>query len=147
MDSRIYQEVQCALFACWREVDINSGIHTHEFYETDGELWLGTRGFRGREEIRRFYAWRRSGLSRTTRHLVINPIADFASNVVTVNYTLVVFAGTGDVPTITAPPNTISDATAQLARHGDGWMFRHHQLVSVMVGGQNGLQIPDELPV
>ena len=145
MDGKIYQEIQRVLFERWRGVDTNAGIHTHELYETDGEFWLGSRGFCGREEIRRFYAWRRSGQSRTTRHLILNPIVGFSSDVVTVDYTLVIFGGAGNVPIETAPPNMIADASARLVRHGDRWLFNSHRLVPVMVG-QSSIQIPDELP-
>ncbi|GHU31619.1 hypothetical protein AGMMS50256_20390 [Betaproteobacteria bacterium] len=145
MDSTIFWEVQRMLFACWREVDINAGIHTHEFYEADGGFWLGDREFRNQEEIRRFYVWKRSGQPRTTRHLVLNPIMSYDQGMAIVDYTLVVFGGAGDPPISTAPPISIADVSAKLILHGDRWLFRQHRLAPVM-HGQNSLRIPDELP-
>ena len=141
------QEAQNALFACWREVDINGGINTHRLYEPDGEFWFGSRGFVNREEIRRFYAWRRTGKTRTTRHLVLNPIFNCSSSSgsVTADYTLVIFGGAGDAPIDTAAPNMIADASAHLVFRDNCWLFRRHQLVPVMVG-QGSIKIPDELP-
>ena len=145
MNDAICQEIQRALFVRWREVDGNAGVHTHELYEAEGEFRLGDRVFQGREEIRRFYAWRRSGQPRTTRHLVLNPIMDCSPDMVTVDYTLVIFGGAGNAPIETAPPNMVADAAAQLVRHGDRWLFRRHCLAPVMVGGSS-IQIPDVLP-
>src|SRR5580704_16364063 len=62
----------------WHDVDLNGGGNAHSFYTADGLFAVGDNEFRGREQIRQFYAWRaQRGLAtvrslRTTRHLISN---------------------------------------------------------------------------
>src|SRR5579863_8490358 len=57
----------------WRDVDCNGGRCAHELYENDGVYAVGRNQFRGRDNIRRFYDWRRGRREQaSTRHLITN---------------------------------------------------------------------------
>ena len=61
----------------WEDVEKNEGAGATEFYTEDGVFDSKFVCFRGRDEIRAWFAWRKDRV-RTARHLLTNYFFDFS---------------------------------------------------------------------
>jgi hypothetical protein len=138
----------------WYDVDYNAGRNAHEFYTSDGTFVVGENEFRGREQIRQFYAWRgQRGLATvrslcTTRHLISNFWTESTSAREATAFAVISFhEAPGRAPVKESkPPILIADIVNLCALDEDGeWRFRSHVLRPVFMGADVPLSLAVDL--
>jgi hypothetical protein len=134
----------------WHDVDLNGGGNAHSFYTADGLFAVGDNEFRGREQIRQFYAWRaQRGLAtvrslRTTRHLISNLWVERASVGEAKAFGVISFYEASGRPPVkeSPPPILVADLVNVCALDEDGaWRFKSHLLRPVFMGADVPLSL------
>jgi hypothetical protein len=135
----------------WYDVDFNDGRTAHDFFTSDGVKMVGHNRFEGREEIRRFYAWRaRQGGANAVRHLAISG-AKAVRHLITNLYVasssercatvlgIVSFYGGVTYPSKrqSTPPMMVADLINEcVLDKDDAWRFKSHTLRPVFMSNE-----------
>ncbi|MEU3297009.1 nuclear transport factor 2 family protein [Streptomyces longwoodensis] len=122
----------------WLRVDLRSAEPVDALYTEDGVFRAGALDLRGRAAIKSYFAERnreQAALGRSTRHLQTNlHVQPLDPERVLCRSTVLVFAGTGDLPLRSPIPATLADAEDECVRTPGGWRFRSRRLTAVVVG-------------
>lgn len=109
-----------------------------DLFHEAGLLVLGNLEISGREAIARFFQDRNASQSetrRTTRHMsggIELTLVD--DNRVAGRSTVIVFAGSGELPLPTGVPSTICDFDDIYVRTPDGWLFEERRAAVIFTG-------------
>ena len=107
------------------------------FYTVDCVYLMCDHRMEGHAAIKSYYDYRDSRGPRLVRHVITNMRSHIgASNQVSLDGTLCVYAADG-VPVLpSAPPIMVADIECQFVREADGkWRFRLHQIIPLFRGG------------
>ncbi|MFJ9173687.1 nuclear transport factor 2 family protein [Streptomyces sp. NPDC102360] len=122
----------------WLRVDLRSAEPVDALYTEDGAFRAGALDLHGRAAIKSYFAKRnreQAALGRSTRHVQTNlHVQPLGPDRALCRSTVLVFAGTGDLPLQTPTPATIADAEDECVRSPDGWRFRSRRLTAVFIG-------------
>jgi hypothetical protein len=138
----------------WHDVDYNDGGNAHDFYLPDGVFAVGDNEFRGREQIRQFYAWRgQRGLAtvrslRTTRHLISNLWVESVNGREAKAFGVISFHEAPGRPPIkeSRAPILVADIVNVCALdEDDEWRFKSHVLRPVFMGDDVPLSLAVDL--
>lgn len=127
---RLELEALIAQFA-WR-IDHDGGRGVEDLFTEDGVYGFEFGAMQGREAIAGFYRWRRSGETRTSRHLFSNLHVHAASDEkATASCVLTLHAGDGEAP-LPLDPVMVADYHDTVVRCGDGaWRFAEREVALV----------------
>ncbi|MCW5770150.1 MAG: hypothetical protein KIT16_00840 [Rhodospirillaceae bacterium] len=133
---RTAMELQALAIDYWFDVDHHWGAAAHDYYLEDGTFAIGDRIFRGRSEIRQFYAWRRGRGARVARHCITNfRILATSEDAVEAISLLTLYAADGAPILPSTPPIQISDVFERCRRDADGrWKYVSRRLVPLFEG-------------
>lgn len=123
----------------WALADGSQDVAIADLFAADGVLELGSLRLDGVEAITRFFADRAEGnqaAGRITRHFASGFLATPQSaDAVRVRSTVIVYAGTGELPIEVSLPSGIADFEDLCIRSGDSeWIYRSRAGRTVFVG-------------
>lgn len=135
--SAIARHLEERLIAYWHDVDFNWGENAAGYYTEDALFKSERSYYKGRDQIREFYAWRKERSERVNVHLVGNFwVKSLDENEALAHWICTLFAHDGAAPQVSAPPIAISRVEDVFVRDGDGpWLCRERVWHSLFRGG------------
>ncbi|MFD5722734.1 nuclear transport factor 2 family protein [Streptomyces sp. NPDC127036] len=131
-------ELAALIAEYWLRVDLRSSEPVDALFTEDGTFRAGTLDLDGRPAIQSYFDERnreQAASGRLTRHLQTNlHVQRTGTDRVLCRSTVVVFAGTGELPLRTSTPASIADAEDECIRTPAGWRFRSRHLTAVFLG-------------
>ena len=134
---RIHQELEMLLADYWHDVDVNFGRNAADFYEEDAVFHSQYVRHEGREQIRKFYQFRRDRGARTAVHVATNfRVESFTETEAVTTWYMQLFAHDGTPVHPTAPPIQIAFMTDVCRRQPDGrWLYKERKFDILFEGG------------
>jgi len=123
------QELALQLADYWHELDFNGGADASRFYTEDAEFHGQFASYMGRNNIQKFYDWRRARGDRLSVHSFTNFRARFTGpDTAEATNFLFLYAKDGVRPLPSHVPVTISLATDKFVRVEDGrWLCTYRR--------------------
>ena len=132
----------------WHRVDHEGGSGVSEMFVDDGVFHAGPGDpLVGREAIEAFYAWRRERGERTSRHVIANFHAEFASDrAARTTCVMLLYAADGSPPHNGTGPAMVADMIDDCVRGDDGvWRYARRDFVPLFMSGAELTVAPETL--
>jgi hypothetical protein len=131
-------ELEMGLADFWHDVDTNWGRHAADYYAAEAVYKSGKLNLEGREEIQKFYSWRKDRGARVAVHAYSNFRAEFDdAGGATAHWYMLLWAADGEAPRESEAPTRISRATETFRYDEDAgrWLCTRRELVNLFRGG------------